>query len=74
MDLEWGEKENDTNKDETNGSEGNETSENDIEGIENASLNTTNEEDVRPNERREINAHVWMRDYVSEEGLSKEKK
>jgi hypothetical protein len=72
-DLKWGEEENDINEDEANGSEGNETSKNDTEGIKNASSNTINKEDVRPNETREINAPVWMRDYIFKEGLSEEK-
>jgi len=71
--LEWGEEENDIDEDEANGGEGNETSENDTEGIKNASSNTINKKDVRPNEIREINAPVWMRDYIFKEGLSEEK-
>ena len=41
MDLEWREEESGTDEDEANGSEGNETSENDTEGLGNASSNTT---------------------------------
>ncbi|TXG57024.1 hypothetical protein EZV62_018337 [Acer yangbiense] len=72
MDLEWGEEESGIDEDEANGSEGNETSENDNEDSGNASSNTTSEDDVNPNERREIHAPVWMRDYASGEGLSEE--
>ncbi|TXG67975.1 hypothetical protein EZV62_009250 [Acer yangbiense] len=72
MDLEWGEEDSGIDEDEANGSEGNETSENDTEGSGNASSNTTSEDNVNPNERREIHAPVWMRDYVSGEGLSEE--
>ncbi|KAJ8648794.1 hypothetical protein MRB53_001817 [Persea americana] len=74
MDLEWGEEESGTDEDEAeeNGSDGDETSGNDTEGSGNASSNTTSEEDVNPNERREIQAPIWMRDYVSGEGLSEE--
>ncbi|KAK0603891.1 hypothetical protein LWI29_009824 [Acer saccharum] len=53
-----GEEKSGIDEDEANGSEGNETSENDTEGSGIASSNTTSEDDVNPNERREIHAPV----------------
>lgn len=74
MHLEWGEEDNGTNENEAeeDGSEGDEIGGNDAEELGNTSSTTTSKDDVNPIEKRETHAPVWMRDYVTGEGLSEE--
>ena len=74
MHLEWGEEDNGTNENEAeeDGSEGDEIGGNDAEELGNTSSTTTSKDGVNPIEKRETHAPVWMRDYVTGEGLSEE--
>lgn len=71
MDLEWGDDTN-MNEDDEAISEDGEIGNDEIGGVGNVSPNSANEEDINEGEGRVRQPPIWMRDYVSGEGLSEE--
>lgn len=74
MDLEWSDDEINTyvNEDDEAVSEDGEIGNDEIGGVGNASPNSANEEDNNEGKGRVRQPPIWMRDYVSGEGLSEE--
>lgn len=70
MDLEWGDDESSIDMDDVNESDSEGGDE--VEGAGNSSPNSANEEDINTSEGRVRQPPIWMREYVSGEGLSEE--